>query len=95
MNTGYLKGEKRYGHLRVYGLDLKTTDKDIIQYLESKQFANVNCEKLVSRRPQEYSSFKLSFPLKDLEHINNSELWPEGVKLNHFFFKIGRKKNKE
>lgn len=81
-----LKGAIQYGHFYLSGMDVSTTKDDIISYLKSKNFSEVKCENMTSKRPEEYLSFKISVPIQDSENINKSELWPSGARINKYFF---------
>lgn len=87
-NKPVIKGAIQFNHLHVYGLDPSTNEEDLIAFLKQNSFIDVKCEKLKSRRPEEYSSFKVSVRSDDFDRLNAPELWPVGVKFNRFLFRI-------
>lgn len=90
-NGSSIKGAERYAHLHIYGLDVHTSIADIEKHLEENKILNCKCEQLQSRRPTEYSSFKISCKMEELDKIKSPDLWPMGVKLNRFFFTVQQK----
>lgn len=86
-----LKGSVRYAHLHMYGLEPTTTEADITNYLSAKGINNTKLEKLKSKHPEEYASYKLSVPFEMLEEAKKPELWPSGVRLNRFLEQIWKK----
>ena len=87
-----IQGTIQYAHLHVCGLHPNTTIDSIIEYMKSKSFDNVKCEKLQAKRPDEYASFKVSLPLESLDDARQPELWPTGVRLNRFLERIYKKR---
>lgn len=79
-----LKGVERYMHRHVCRLSPETKAEDIIKYLKPK-IPNIMCDKLQSRQPSIYSSFKVSVPARCIDIIDDSNIWPEGVLVNRFF----------
>ncbi|KAK9717333.1 hypothetical protein QE152_g23787 [Popillia japonica] len=71
-----LKGAIKHAYLHVYRLDKDTSVNDIQGYLKSKNFKDIICEKLASKHPDEYASFKISVPITILEEIKSPNLWP-------------------
>lgn len=68
----------------VTNLDVNT-DVDILSgYLKSFS-PNIIVEKLSSKNPLKYSSFKLTVPSNESSSILDSNVWPCGVVLNRFF----------
>lgn len=82
-----LKGVKQYRHFHLYRLSPETTTKDIIDYLKTQNI-DAKCEKLVSKYPDEYSSFKLSVEESHQIAIENTQLWPAGARINRFLFRL-------
>lgn len=71
-------------HFHVTNLDTATNESSLMSYL--RQFvADVEVTKLSARNPHRYSSFKVSVPASAAEGLLNSDIWPQGVVLNHFF----------
>ncbi|KAK9696678.1 hypothetical protein QE152_g31443 [Popillia japonica] len=75
-----LKGSVRYAHLHMYGLEPTTTEADITNYLSAKGINNTKLEKLKSKHPEEYASYKLSVPFEMLEEAKKPE---EKLKSKH------------
>ena len=90
-NTEDLKGVAPQHHLHVYRLARDTSCEDIKNYLQAKNLKINKCEKLQSKYPNEYASFKLSVPENEAAKITNPDLWPVGVRINRFFHWISRK----
>ncbi|KAK9687822.1 hypothetical protein QE152_g35979 [Popillia japonica] len=77
-----LKGVTRFAHLHVYGLEPNTMENDIIKYVTSKGIEKVKAEKLNSKHPDEYASYKISIPFEKLDEAKKPEMWPSGVRVN-------------
>ncbi|KAK9754986.1 hypothetical protein QE152_g786 [Popillia japonica] len=73
-------------------LDKDTSVNDIQGYLKSKNFKDIICEKLASKHPDEYASFKISVPITILEEIKSPNLWPVGTCIDRFLLNLGQKK---
>lgn len=86
-----LKGTIRYAHLHVYGFDPKTAEETIIKHLVTNKINNPKIEKLNSKYPDEYSSFKISVPFELLEEAKKPDIWPAGVRINRFLERIYRR----
>ena len=50
---------------------------EVKSYLEKELGFQINCKKLISRFPQEYSSFNITAQCNDPAVFMNSDLWPE------------------
>ncbi|XP_044753948.1 uncharacterized protein LOC123313237 [Coccinella septempunctata] len=74
-----IKGAIKYGYLHVCKLDPSLKPEALVEHLNTNGFNNIICEKLESKRPEEYSSFKLTVPAQNFEEIKNPALWPEAV----------------
>lgn len=71
-------------HFHVTNLDPSVTVDTLMSYL--KQFVlGVKVIALPSRYPSNYSSFKVSVPVSDVQSILNQDIWPKDVKVNWFF----------
>lgn len=90
-----IKGVPKYGYLHVCKLDPTLKSEKLARYLDNKGFTGVICEKLESKRPKEYSSFKLTVPAQQFENIKNPNLWPEGSRISHFLFRLNKSKSME
>ncbi|KAK9872182.1 hypothetical protein WA026_016236 [Henosepilachna vigintioctopunctata] len=91
-NKVTIKGVMAYSHLHICKLDPNLTEEEIIQYLRDNDFTDIRCVKLVSRRPEEYSSFKISAPREVVESLKNPDIWPVGSRINPFLYHLDRKK---
>lgn len=69
------------------------TDTDELSKYLQKIVPDLKVEKLNSRHPQDYSSFKISVPKSEMEKIMKPELWPSGVRINEFFLSRKRQIN--
>ncbi|KAK9876122.1 hypothetical protein WA026_011239 [Henosepilachna vigintioctopunctata] len=86
-----IKGIKLLGHVHICKLDPNLTEDCLKDYLNNSGFKDVQCIKLQSRRPEEYSSFRISVPREDLELLKKPEIWPEGSRINPFLFRLDQK----
>lgn len=59
-----LKAITQYRYLHVYNLLPETTADDIIKHLMAQNILRVQCEQMISKYPEKYSSFKLTFPIE-------------------------------
>ena len=73
-----------YFHL--FKLHPNTSHDDVIKFLKP-QFSEVTCEKLNSRYPDEYSSFKVGVYEKNVDSFLEPSRWAEGTRINKFFHK--------
>lgn len=83
-----IKGVHSYIHYHVCKLEPTVRAEDIIEYLKEKNILNVKCEKITSRRPDEYSSYKVSVPYIYKENILDPQLWPANVCINPFLLRL-------
>lgn len=86
-----IKGAVRYEHFHVFRLDPSVDANDLEQFLISRNLNGVKCYPLNSRRPEEYSSFKVSVPSNLVEDFKKPDTWPENVCVNRFFEYIPKK----
>ncbi|XP_015833986.2 uncharacterized protein LOC103312450 [Tribolium castaneum] len=87
-----LKSVPKSAHLHLSRLDPDTKVENILDYIKP-HVSKANCERLQSKNPTLYSSFKLSVPLGELEQVMNSSIWPCGVTINRFFFRRPQNNN--
>lgn len=87
-----IKGALKYGYLHVCKLEPSLQPEILVKHLNTKGFNDIICEKLESKRPKEYSSFKITVPAQNFEDLKKPELWPEGSRINHFLFRLNRSK---
>ena len=83
-----LEGSRIYSHFHIFNLAPKTTTEDVLEHLKNNSIANAKCEAMKSRRPEEYSSFKISVLMTDEENVRKPDFWPKGVCLNRFLTKL-------
>ncbi|KAK9871477.1 hypothetical protein WA026_012851 [Henosepilachna vigintioctopunctata] len=81
-----IKGIKLLGHIQVCKLDPSLTENQMVNYLRENGFGDVHCVKLQSRRPDEYSSFRISGPREEIELLKNPTMWHLGSRINPFLF---------
>lgn len=90
-----IKGATLFSHFHVTGLEPNITEEDVVNYLKEKSIVDVKCEKMVAKRPEEYSSFKLSVPVIYKEQITSSNTWPLYVRLNPFLQRLAKRSEKK
>lgn len=73
-----------FKHFHSTNWDPETSDEALLNYLKGI-VSEVKIEKLNSRNPSIYASFKISVPSVDVDKIMKAEVWPSGVVLNQFF----------
>lgn len=75
---------KDYKHFHSTNWDPDTEEGSRTDYLRGI-IPEVEVEKLNSRNPSRYASFKVSVPSTEAHKLTRSEIWPSGVLLNQFF----------
>nr|CAI5836750.1 unnamed protein product [Callosobruchus analis] len=85
-DMGNIKVNPKKAFLFVSRLDPSTKTDDLVSVLKSK-FPEVTCEKLRSKHPQIYSSFKVSINSGNLDIALDPSQWPEGAYVTKFFQK--------
>lgn len=89
-----IEAAPRFSFVHVCRLHPTLGEDILVEHLKANGFSDVTCLKLESRRPEEYSSFKVGVPTRDFEALKNPEIWPEGSKINNFLLHLSqRKKN--
>lgn len=74
----------RLRHYHVTNLEPGINTEELTKYLQN--FApHAQVEKLNSKRPQLYSSVKITVPDDESAYILKTNIWPSHVVLNHFF----------
>lgn len=86
-----IKAVRRFSHFHVSRLDPNLTVEELLQYLQGRDIANAKLEKLQSKYPEQYSSFKVSVPSDQVQDVLNPELWPTDTCINRFFFRVWQK----
>lgn len=84
-----LRAATTLDHWHVYKFHPDTTEDDVASYLKMR-FPEIQVEKLQSRYPASYSSFKVSASQTNRNAITQPSLWPTGVRINRFF--LGRRR---
>lgn len=84
--TGGLNSGQLLSFLHVYKLHPHTTEVELNNYLK-QAFPEVTSEKLNSRYPNYYSSFKVTIHEEHLNTAMDPSFWPKGVLVNRFFHK--------
>lgn len=77
---------KRLSHIHISRLSPSTSVEDINKFLGDIA-TDLTCEKLKSKQPDIYSSFKISFPSEYETKLMDPQLWPEGIMINKFFLR--------
>ncbi|XP_044747921.1 uncharacterized protein LOC123309099 [Coccinella septempunctata] len=85
-NILHVAPKKQLSYLHVSRLSPETTVLELQNFLK-EHIQNVSCEKLNSKQPELYSSFKVSLPTEYFNTVMNPEFWPEGIAVNKFFIK--------
>lgn len=88
-----IKGVQSYVHYHICKLEPEVEAENIVEYLKGKNINSVKCEKIASKRPDEYSSFKVSVPHTHKEQMLDPQLWPINVCINPFLARLIRKPN--
>lgn len=85
-------GIPRKAWLYLGRVDKKTTENDILQYLEGRFVGNkFTCEKLGNN--DHSSSYKISAPINLLDDLKKGDIWPVGVYVRRFKFSSNAKNN--
>ncbi|CAH1101689.1 unnamed protein product [Psylliodes chrysocephalus] len=71
-----------YKHLHVTNMDPATSQEELLSYLQGV-IPSVKVEKLNSRFPDDYASFKVSAPINEHQQLLVPEIWPDKVKVNY------------
>ena len=82
--TTRLEAISKKAYIHVYRLSPKTTKEQMQEHLKS-YLNEFDIEKLNSKYPDLYSSFKLTLDFDELETVMKSEIWPKGTRINRFF----------
>nr|CAI5850543.1 unnamed protein product [Callosobruchus analis] len=85
-NVTSIQANPKKGFLFISRLQPNTDPKDIVAALR-KDFPEVTCEKLVSKHPELYSSFKVTVNHYNLDAALKPSVWAEGVYVATFFRK--------
>lgn len=83
-NNSILRSMSRMVFLHVSKLDPETTMEQVIDHLKPSCPGAV-CEKLQSRYPSCYSSFKVGIPEESVNLVMTPSCWPCGTRVSKFF----------
>ena len=86
-----MKSAPKKAFLYVSRLQSTTEASDVISYLKPT-FPEVECEKLISKFPQHYASFKVAIDLVNLDEAMKSSTWPYGSFVTRFFHRTSKEK---
>lgn len=81
--------KEKLSYFHVTRLDPKTTEDDVINAVKHK-CEDVSCEKLKSKHPEIYSSFKITTSYENKDKILDPNLWKKGALIQRFFHKTPR-----
>lgn len=73
--SSLIKGVPKLAALHVYRVDKNTTSDELTTLLTSN-FQELKCEKIISKHPEIYSSFKVTILEEDFGKAMNAEVWP-------------------
>lgn len=92
-NTGdsSVEGIEKFSAFHVSNLKPETTEVNH-QNLLKNHFTSVRCERLTSKYPDSYSSFKVLIPKSEYEKALNGSNWPNRASVHRFF--VPRKTNR-
>lgn len=83
-NVLKVKGVPKTVALHVYRLAPSTTTEELVNFLKA-DIPVISCEKLNSRHPDQYSSFKIEISEIHLKSALNPEIWPDNACVRRFF----------
>lgn len=86
------KGVVKYKDYHFYRLPPNFQVNDLVDHLKSKNINDIKCEKMNSKYPDEYSSYKVSVAWKYEKEFTNPNIWPEYVSINPFLRNLGQGK---
>lgn len=70
--------------MHVTRLSPETTIAEMLEFLNQHSY-DVSIEKINSKQPEVYSSFKIILASDLLDQVMSPTFWPEGVAVNRFF----------
>lgn len=89
--TCSIKGAERFSNFHVFRLEPGLHLEKLSAYLESKDVVVDACVPMVSKHPEQYSSFKITVRSKYSEKIMDPTTWPEEVCINRFLMHLSKK----
>ncbi|KAK9882620.1 hypothetical protein WA026_016683 [Henosepilachna vigintioctopunctata] len=81
-----VEGLDKFKAFHVSNLKPETNVESLQNFLKNK-FSKVKCEKLTSRYPDSYASYKVLIPSSEYSKALDTSSWPNKVTVNHFFHK--------
>lgn len=81
-----IRAAPRKTYLHISRLHPETTSQQLEDQLR-RSFPEVECEKLQSKYPSHYSSFKITIDMDKREMAMDPQLWPRGTLVNRYFFR--------
>ena len=87
-----LKTAPKKAFLYVSRLHSSTESTDVSTFLKAT-FPEIECEKLTSKFPQHYSSFKVTIDFLNLEKAMDGSIWPHGCFVTRFFHRKTKETN--
>lgn len=79
-----VEGIDKFKALHVSNLKPETSVENLQNFLK-KNFTNIQCEKLISKYPESYSSFKVLVPESEYEKALVGSIWPNKASVRRFF----------
>lgn len=83
-----IRAAEKYAHFHVFRTQPDLTEEKLGAHLTSKNIIVTNCEKLPSKHPESYSSFKVTVPFKYIDDFKDPNIWPLNVCINRFLFHL-------
>ncbi|KAG5889285.1 hypothetical protein JTB14_007046 [Gonioctena quinquepunctata] len=88
IKEGQLRGPvvaQKRAHLFLSVFHPDTKPEEITDYLNNKNFADITCEKMKTKKDKQKSSFKLEVPETLVDELMTPNVWMKGVIINHFY----------
>jgi len=89
------KAATKRAHFHLYKVDKSTTMEVTKNHLTANNFVDVECERMTSKYPASYGSFKVSINYDQKEKLKEHKLWPRDVCIDPFLVRLlnnGKKK---
>lgn len=74
----------KFVDFHIFRCPLDMTCEKMIEYLHSKNIIGIKCEKMQSKYPEVYCSFKVPVPANLQKNLIDPEVWPEYVGVDRF-----------
>ena len=85
--TCSLKSANKFHHLHVYNFDPLVNSEDVKSYLGSLGYTSCTVVALKSKRPEAYSSFRVSDTEDIINNLKCPDVWPENVRAKRYIFR--------